>query len=237
MIDGPVNSGLERVIDSFQRGPLRVRRVDLLTRRGAGPARQAGLGVVQSRWVAIADADDISLPHRLATQSQLMADHGLDIAGSSMIEFGNAVSGQHQVRHVPSTEQGIVRRLRMNNPFNHPTVMMSTSRARDAGGYRDLPFLEDYDLVARMIAAGAKPGNTPEPLVRFRMDVQTLRRRSSLGAALSELSLQRQLIDLGFISWRRAVLNFLIRNGYRIAPRDVQRLVNTRILSRRGGQA
>ena len=232
VMDGPVTPQLEEVASSFE-GRLPIRVLRLAERSGAGPARQAAVNVATTEFLAIADADDVSVSHRLARQQQVMVSSSLDLLGSAMLQFGTGVRGT-AIRGAVVGEAGIHRRLRSNNPFNHPTVMFRTSFARAVGGYRDLPFLEDYDLVARMIAAGARTDNLDEPLVRFRLDDATLRRRSTWAAAVSEYALQRRLVGLGLVSRRRAAANFVVRNGYRVLPLSAQRTVNERVLSRSG---
>jgi hypothetical protein len=109
----------------------------------------------------------------------------------------------------------LVRRV---NPFNHPTVCMRRSAALEAGGYGDLPYLEDYDLCARMVASGSRVGNVTEPLVRFRGGAAALGRRRATGVTRSEWRLQRNLIAYGLVGRPRALWNMTTRSAYRSLP-------------------
>lgn len=227
--DGELTDGLERVLQDFL-GRLPVTVLSTTQRLGAGPARQRALDAAETELIAIADADDISVAHRFEAQVAALEERSLDLLGSAMTEFGSAArSGQ--LRTAPLDEATIRRRARMNNPFNHPTLMFRASLARAAGGYRDVPLLEDYDMVIRMLAKGAKVENLREPLVNYRLDDMTLRRRSGRGVSAAEWRLQSTLVELGMISRPRAALNLMVRNGYRAMPIRIRRWTHEHVLS------
>jgi hypothetical protein len=172
----------------------------------------------------VADADDISLPNRLIDQRFKLLAHDLDLIGSAMEEFDSLSGKTLGVRRPPESHADISRVMRTRNPFNHPSVMYRRKAALSAGGYRNLPLLEDYDLWARMLRGGARLGNAPETLVRFRGGPEALRRRRSAGAARSEWRLQRNLFDYGLISRVGVVRNLLVRNLFRALPLPVMEL-------------
>lgn len=229
--DGHLTPRLEAVIASYGRERLPVRLLRLPEHRGAGPARQFALDAADSEWVAIADADDVSEPERLEKQIAYAAREGLDAVGAAMTEVGDAaVPGQ--VRLAPLTHEAILHRVRINNPFNHPTLCFRLETARRAGGYRAVPFLEDYEFVVRLLALGdVRVANLPDPLVTYRLDRSTLRRRSSRGVNRSEIHLQRELRDSGFISPGRAIGNLIVRAGYRALPMTWRPWLHRRLLS------
>ncbi len=81
---------------------------------------------------------------------------------------GDPRRGRAGVR-CPRLPGDINRASRFQSPFNHPSVVYRRSAVESAGGYEDLPLMEDYWLFARMIAAGARAQNVEEPLVRYRV--------------------------------------------------------------------
>jgi hypothetical protein len=115
------------------------------------------------------------------------------------------------------------------NPFNHPTVCVRRDVALTSGGYADLPYLEDYDLWARMVARGARVGNLAEPLVLFRGGAASLSRRRARGVARSEWRLQRNLVSYGLVSRPRGVWNWCARTAFRSLPRWVMRRAYRRL--------
>jgi hypothetical protein len=120
----------------------------------------------------------------------------------------------------------------MHDPFNHPTVVYRRRAVLAAGGYGDLPLMEDYALFARMLAAGARPVNVAEPLVFYRVGAQAFKRRGGTELLRSELRLQREFRRQGFTSPAEYVRNVLVRGGYRLIPWWCRRAVYRPIVAR-----
>jgi hypothetical protein len=232
--DGPLTAAHLSVIESFERGTLPLRRIALASRSGSGPAKQRGLQEVATDLVAIADADDICLPNRLELQASLMRDRSIDLLGSAAEEFDPDTGEILGVRRFAETHEEIAREMRLLNPVNHPTVMLRRVAVLDAGGYHDLPYLEDYDLWARLLSRGAKLANEGDVLVRFRGGAAAQRRRRSLVAFKSEWALQRRLKRYGLIPWWRVPINWVIRSGYRVLPGTARQSAYSAVFLGRG---
>lgn len=214
--DGPLPDALLKVLDETEGLPLR--RIALEKNLGSGPAKQVALLASRSVLVAVADADDVSMPTRLAEQAALMTEGPLDLASSAMEEFDTETGDTVGVRAMPTTHAGVARMMRMRNPMNHPAVMVRRDRAVASGGYRDLPLLEDYDLWARMLRDAARTGNSPRVLVRFRGGKASWQRRRARQAFASEYRLQKNLRRYGVVNRTEAARNLLVRCGYRLIP-------------------
>jgi hypothetical protein len=206
------------VIERFERGPLPLRRAVLPERGGSGPAKQRGLELVTTDLVAIADADDISLPERFERQVRVMRTGSVDVLGSAVEEFDPETGNVLGIRRFAESHEAIAHQMRLTNPLNHPSVMMRRSVVLDAGGYHNGPYLEDYDLWARLASRGAVLGNLDDVLVRFRGGPAAQRRRRSRAAFMAELELQRRLRSYGFIPRWRVPVNWMIRSFYRALP-------------------
>src|SRR5690606_35438140 len=126
--------------------------------------------------VARADADDVCEPERFATQVPMVAA-GLDLVGSALAELSHDESVVEAVRRRPTEPEAIRRFATLQNPFNHPSVVYRRSAVLAAGGYQDLPLMEDYWLWARMLVRGASVANVEEALVRYRTGAGLYRRR------------------------------------------------------------
>ena len=113
----------------------------------------------------------------------------------------------------------------MHDPFNHPTVVYRRTAVLAAGGYGDLPLMEDYALFARMLQNGARPVNVAEPLVYYRVGATSFKRRGGTDLLRSELRLQREFRRQGFTSSPEYVRNVLVRGGYRMIPWRFRRAV------------
>ena len=87
-------------------------------------------------------------------------------------------------QRVPPTDPARIQRYaRMHDPFNHPTVVYRRDAVLAAGGYGDLPLMEDYALFARMLQRGARAVNVAEPLVFYRVGAKAFKRRGGHGPA------------------------------------------------------
>lgn len=221
--DGPVGPELAHAIELAVAGsPVPVRHVPLERNRGLAAALTLGLEYCSFDVVARMDADDIALSHRFARQIPVIA-RGYDLVGAGMYEF-DSVGRVSFTRTPPSGEEAIAAAARFRDPFNHPTVVYRKSVVVAAGGYRDLPLMEDYWLFARMIAAGARVENVPEPLVMYRVDAGAYSRRGGSRLFRSELKLQRTLREEGFLTRGQYLRNVVVRGGYRFVPVPLRRL-------------
>ncbi|WP_187279478.1 glycosyltransferase [Quadrisphaera setariae] len=248
--DGPVPDALAVVLDQLEASSaVPVVRVDLPVNRGLAAALEAGLARCSHELVARMDADDVSLPHRFAVQLPLLDGEvdTCDVVGSALEEFSGGPSDQDDDEHAasgagettlavrtpPAGHDAIAVRARFHSPFNHPTVVYRRSAVARAGGYRDLPLLEDYWLFTRMIATGSRAANVQVPLVRYRVGAGAYARRGGLRLLRSELQLQRHLVAEGFTTPAQFARNVLVRGGYRAVPQGLRRLAYRAVFTRR----
>jgi len=230
--DGPVPQDVEALLDEIvATSPVPVQLVRLPENAGLAAALTAGLEVCRNDVVARQDADDVSLPERFSRQLPEI-EGGLDLVGSGLYEFAEDESVVLGRRRPPVGEAEILSYARFHQPFNHPTVVFRRRAVRRAGGYQrvGVGLFEDYWLFARMLAAGARVGNLPEPLVKYRIGAGAYRRRGGLRQLLAEVQLQRQLRHLGFTDHSQFLRNVAVRGGYRLLPEAVRRVSYRRIL-------
>ncbi len=233
--DGPVPAELAREIDRLvARSPVPVRHVALPENLGLGPALDAGLRAAENEIVARMDADDVSIAERFARQLPLIED-GADIVGSGLWEFGSSTEDVVGRRTPPTDPEEIRRVVRFRDPFNHPTVVYRRSAVLAAGGYSDLPLMEDYLLFTRMVAGGAVPANLAEPLVYYRVGEGAYARRGGMTLLRSEVALQRRFRSLGITTRSQYLRNVAVRGGYRLVPERVRKVAYRRLLANRAG--
>ncbi|MEO7421026.1 MAG: glycosyltransferase [Ornithinibacter sp.] len=218
VVDGPVDNLVDGAIIRATAENRRIRVERLAHNMGNGRASARGVLVASGDFIARQDSDDVSLPNRLERELAAMEARHLDLVGTAMLEFEEDPVNIVGIRRAPTTHTAIVRRLRVNNPFNHPTVMFRRDVALNAGGYVDVPFHEDYDLWARMISAGANTANLPDALVLFSAGGGMLARRGGWKMLQHEVHMQRRLREAGVIGWVLTVRNLALRGTFRILP-------------------
>jgi glycosyltransferase involved in cell wall biosynthesis len=232
--DGPVSDRLASTISHLvETSPVPTTLVALDANVGLGVALDQGMAACAHDIVARMDADDIALPHRFAIQVPLV-EGGVDIVGSSLLEFGMDADDVVGKRVPPIDPAEIVRYARFHQPFNHPTVVYRRSAVEAAGGYRHLALMEDYLLFAKMIRQGCTVANVEEPLVLYRVGAGAYARRGGVALLKSEWRLQRQLRALGFTNRTQFARNVVIRGGYRLVPERLRRTAYRMLIATKG---
>jgi glycosyltransferase involved in cell wall biosynthesis len=234
--DGPVSPELDACLSELRTSsPAEVTFLTLDRNGGLGPALDAGLAASRHDVVARMDADDVSMPRRFEIQLPLI-ESGADLVGAGLLEFGTDLDDIRGLRTPPERPSDIVRYARLHDPFNHPTVIYRRSAVVAAGGYGDVPLMEDYWLFARMIANGAKVANVPEPLVYYRVGEGAFERRGGRALLRSELRLQRELFRYGFTSRAQYIRNVAVRGGYRLVPTWLRRPIYRQLVAPHGAR-
>ncbi len=222
--DGPVRDELDACLaDLHKTSPVPVTLVPLESNRGLGPALDAGMAASQFDVIARMDADDVAMPHRFEVEIPLIAE--ADIVGAGLLEFVDDIENVVGQRVPPTDPEQIQRYARMHDPFNHPTVVYRRQAVQAAGGYGDLPLMEDYALFARMLQNGARAVNVAEPLVYYRVGATAFKRRGGADLLRSELRLQREFRRQRFTTPAEYARNVMVRGGYRLIPWWARRAV------------
>lgn len=142
-------------------------------------------------YLARMDADDLSLPQRIARQLDFLHQHpDVSIAGTWCIEFNEpGVALFH--KKMPTGRDEVARAMLLRNALAHPTVMFR--RAVFERGHRyDTRYkvMQDYELWSRLIVAGESISNVPEYLLWFRVGDGFYGRRAGFKRAWDEVGLR-----------------------------------------------
>jgi glycosyltransferase involved in cell wall biosynthesis len=146
-------------------------RVIRESRRGLVAALERARSDARSPFLARMDGDDVALPERLELQLAALEDEGLDACGGGIEYFPRPREG---ARRYASWINGLVtpeaaaRDVFVECPLPHPTLVARREAVEEAGGYRDLGWPEDYDLVLRLWARGARFRNVDRVVLRWR---------------------------------------------------------------------
>ncbi len=230
VMDGPVPQRVADVVASYVDTHEHARVLKLEENVGLGRACNAGLETITTTYVARLDSDDAAKPQRFAEQLAYLEAHPHVAAlGTAVEEFEHTPGDGGRIRALPEDPN---RYVKINSPLNHPSVMFRTAAVKAVGGYQHVQFMEDYDLWARLIAAGHTLANLSAPLTYFRVSDDQLRRRSSAQTRQAERVMQRNLVAYGLVSRPRAVLNLAARNAYRALPMGLTKRVYSRLFHR-----
>ncbi len=161
-----------RIIDEYAAMDGRVRAVHL-PHRGIVPALCAGIEQAKGEIIARMDADDACSPHRLKKQLDLLTRRpniglcscrvgppkGKKFAGG----WAHYLNWQNALVEPDQIAKGIWAEC----PLAHPTWMMRREAYEKAGGYREMGWPEDYDLILSMHRAGILFAKVPEILLEW----------------------------------------------------------------------
>lgn len=170
--DGSLD-GTGEILEGLAR---RDRRLTLVAGAGEGIVRalNRGLDRCDAEVVARMDADDVAHPRRLERQlAALEADPSLAAVGSRVRLFPRAGVRLGMRRYALwidglASPESVARDLLVESPLVHPSASIRRSALERAGGWREGPFPEDYDLWLRIAETGACLANVPERLLDWR---------------------------------------------------------------------
>jgi glycosyltransferase involved in cell wall biosynthesis len=169
--DGSVDASAELALEHARNDP-RFRVI-----------RQSGLGLVAAleraradasgRYLARMDADDVALPERLELQVAALESEGLAACGGGIAYFPEEEVRDGARRYERwlnglVTHEAAARDVFVECPLPHPTLVCRRDALEAAGGYRACGWPEDYDLVLRLWAGGARFRNLERVVLRWR---------------------------------------------------------------------
>jgi hypothetical protein len=146
----------------------------------------------------------------------------VDVVGAQLLEFDPDTGEEIAVRSLPTSHEDLSELAKTRSPISQSTAMFRREAALNAGNYRDVDRMEDYDLWVRMLMNGARFANIPEVLVKARTGDGMYERRAGWEYAREEFRLQREFIEQGFISRPKALLNLSTRVPIRFVPNAVR---------------
>jgi glycosyltransferase involved in cell wall biosynthesis len=184
------------ILRSFSDG--RIRLIENTENLGLTKNLALGMEMARGEFVARMDADDICMPHRLATQVSHMLEHPeISVLGSAVTFFDG--SGKEFVAHQPLEHDEIKCTLFYGFTMLHPSVMIRRAEFEKHGLNYDPAFRvsQDHDLWTRAIRK-VRFANIHEPLLGMREHQGKIGRTSKpRQQELSDLVRKRQLHELG----------------------------------------
>ncbi|HTD47948.1 MAG TPA: glycosyltransferase [bacterium] len=168
VIDDGSTDDTRAILAGYERADARL-RVYSQERRGIAASRNRGCGLAKGKYMAVMDADDISLPRRLEAQVRFLDAHpAVGLCGARAAHIDRA--GRPLGRVTPNIYSPA--RLRWNllfgNVFVQSSVMMRRGLLPAGDPYRGEMVTEDYDLWVRL-APTTRMVNLPRTLGLYRV--------------------------------------------------------------------
>ncbi len=125
-------------------------------------------------YLARMDADDVAHPQRFERQMEVMAgDRRVVVCGTGVKYFPQGLVRPGARRYEMwinglTTHEAMERDLFVECPLPHPTFVLRADMVDAVGGYREMGWAEDYDLVLRLWEGGGRMGKVADPMLAWR---------------------------------------------------------------------
>ncbi|HVY84677.1 MAG TPA: glycosyltransferase [Caulobacterales bacterium] len=197
--DGSSDDSLARA-RAAAAGDARVVFVDGPSKSGPAAARNRALAVARGEWIAIVDSDDLIHPQRLERLIAAAQGDGADIVADDMLVFydGGAAAHAHlrgaltnQPCWVTPARYALANRLFASEPslgYLKPLFRRVSAEGAPVRYNESLRIAEDFDLVMRMLIAGARMRVYPDLTYFYRKHANSISHRLSaadIGAMLA----------------------------------------------------
>ncbi len=218
--DGPLPDSLDELIEGYSRRYPDLFQIIALTENlGRVAALNTGLDRCEGEYTFIMDSDDLSVSDRFEKQLSFMQQHPeVGVLSSAMAEFETDSANPDRIKTAVADHDAIAKQFPWRNPINNPACCYRTQLVKQAGGYPDLKYLEDYYLYAKLLCRGIRFHNLTEPLLLFRFSAATLSRRSGWINFRNECWLRWFLYQNGQSTFTVMLLAMLIQLPLRFGP-------------------
>lgn len=155
----------------------RIRYLRGESNRGLAHALNACIACASGRYIARMDADDLSAPRRFSLQLAFLESHPQYQWVGSNATLINAQGPWGQLTMPPQPQKTDFCKY---SPYIHPSVLFRKEVLVQNHGYCESPdfaLCEDYELFLRLHRNGCRGYNLQQPLLQYREDACSYRRR------------------------------------------------------------
>jgi glycosyltransferase involved in cell wall biosynthesis len=191
IVDDGSTDGTGAILDELARANGRIKLLRNAQNLGQTLALNRGIEAASGRYIARMDADDLSLPERLARQvAFLNSNPEVGLLGTRALIVNRRRRSLH-VLDYPTDDESIRARMMARSSFCHGAVMMRRAALEAVGLYRSaFRLAQDMDLWLR-IAERFRVANLPDVLYHLRLTHKSANvRRNSEQTAYVELARQ-----------------------------------------------
>lgn len=173
VVDDGSTDATPRLLQAWERRDSRFRILRNERNVGIVPSLNRAIAASRAPLLARMDADDVALPSRFAKQVERITVGDVAAVGCFIRYFPDAAVGDGAQRYAAWLNSLVTpdehdRDLFVECPLAHPTMLLRADAVREAGGYQDHGWPEDYDLLLRLWGAGGRMAKVPEVLLHWR---------------------------------------------------------------------
>lgn len=189
VVDDPQNRMARQIVRNYSSADNRIVPIFNEENVGLTSSLNKAIHYAKGEYFCRMDSDDISNKERIEDQLSYLLANRLDLVGSFLDVIGEDSEFLYQVANIPTQSRSVERALRYNNCVPHPSWFGKA--AVFEGGYRQVPYAEDYDFLIRAVLNGFEVGNVPKNLVEYRMSPNSISRSNMYKQYLVQKYLSR----------------------------------------------
>ena len=164
--DASADNSLE-IIESYAAQDPRLVVIRNRTNKGQPESRNAGIRSAKGAYIAINDADDVSLPDRLKMQTRYLDAHPdvFLVGGAAMVRYRDFDPVLKKT--ITGTAENAARLPRYNHMVHSTIMFRNSGEVRYRGKFL---MSQDYDLYLRLLSRGYRIDNLPAALILYTVD-------------------------------------------------------------------
>lgn len=165
IVDDAATDSTPRILSEYAKKDKRIKVITNEVNKERCISRNIAIEQSSGGYIAVTDADDISLPQRLQLQYEYLENHQdcylLATRASLVDEDGKNIGKSYAHK----SSRDITEELKVENRIVHSTIMYRNTKEVF---YREkFKYAQDYDLFLQMISIGKRIHLIPEILVKY----------------------------------------------------------------------
>lgn len=193
VVDDDSSDETAKLVREFMINDNRIQLIQLpekpAGKRRTAEALNTGINEAKGNLIALMDADDIALPHRLQKQLDWLERNPDVAAVGAWVQVITEQNTKGQVLCKPEEYDTLHALLPLSSPFYQNTVMFRAEHIRQHGllYQQQTEYAEDYEFFSRM-ARVLKVGNVQEVLVYYRQHAHQSVRNTAFASSVQKTS-------------------------------------------------
>ncbi len=181
ILDNPENAIAKRLIQEYKQKDKRIIFLENKINIGTASSKNKGLKIARGKYIAIMDADDISLKNRFIEQINFLKNNpNIFLVGSwaYIINEDGSQAGLMKITDNPLLLKKMIKYISISY---HSSWMVKKEVYDKLKGYNEsIPYVEDFDFLLRVIENNYLISNIKVPLIKYRIRFNQVSQRNSL---------------------------------------------------------
>ena len=229
--DGPISNSIEEYLNEIKNRNSQLKLIKLDENKGAGYARNYGMKLSKGDYIAIMDADDISIPTRFERQFKALKHNNVDAVWAWQEEFYDDSGKFAGIKRSSETHDEIVKELKFRCLLPDPTTFMKRECFEKTGGYGEFRNVNiDHKFFVNMVLNGFKLYCLPEILIKVRVSSLQRKRRGGWNSLKQDMVLRGWMKQSGFINFFEYIKSVVAYAIFRSIPNFLRDALYQRFL-------